>query len=143
MSDNELLSTTAPFARTPAHPSQPVLPARKAPKKHPAGSRPSDSRTRSTARHHLHQHRGSDNDGEGDDGGDSDDGDVPRDLRPVPAERDIYSVGAFCARHSISRDKFYDLQRQGLAPDAIRIGNRQLITKEAAARWRKALERAE
>jgi hypothetical protein len=141
-SDETLLDTSAPFAPAPAQPSEPVLPEHKIPKKidqHPAGSRPSGSRERSTARrHHVHQHRGSD---DGSDGDGDDDGDVPRDFRPVPAERDLYSVSAFCARHSISRDKIYELWREGLGPETVRVGNRQLVTKESAARWRKALER--
>jgi hypothetical protein len=137
-SHDELLSTTAPFSPAPTQSSEPALPAHKTPQKtnkHPAGSQPS-ART-PARRHHVIQHKGSD------DGDDDGDGDVPRDLRPVPAERDLYSVNAFCARHSISRDKLYELWRERLGPETVRIGSRQLITREAAARWRKALERAE
>jgi hypothetical protein len=141
MSD-DLLSTTAPFSPAPTQPSQPVLPTQKTSQKpgtRPISLPPGAQAPATARRHHVRQDKGSDDDGDGD----SDDGDVPRDLRPVPAERDLYSVNAFCARNSISRDKLYELWRQGLGPETVRIGNRQLITRESAARWRKVLERAE
>jgi hypothetical protein len=141
MSD-DLRNTTAPFS-PPTQQAQSVLKASapKASKKtdqHPAASlddnsQPSGSRERNAARHHASEDKGAD----------EHDKATPRDLRRVPAERDVYSVSAFCARHSISRDKFYELQREGLAPDTIRIGNRQLVTRESAKRWRAAQERAE
>ena len=142
MSD-DLRDTTAPFS-PPTQQAQLVLPkasARKASKKtdqHPAGSlddnsQPSGSRERNAARHHASEDKDAD----------EHDKATPRDLRPVPAERDVYSVSAFCTRHSISRDKFYELQREGQAPETIRIGNRQLVTRESAKRWRAAQERAE
>src|SRR6516162_7473174 len=52
------------------------------------------SRERSAERHHASKDKDGDEDDEVDE--------TPRDLRPVPAERDVYSVSAFCARHSIS-----------------------------------------
>ena len=100
---------------------------RKASRKHPVGEAcpPPGAQERSTAQRHASY-----------DGGDDDDDEetIPRDLRPVPAERDVYSINAFCARNSISRDTFYQLQKGDLGPETFRIGNRQLITKEAAAR---------
>lgn len=143
MSD-DLLNTTAHFSPPAAQQSQPVLPkasARRASKKtdqHPAGSvddnsQPSGSRERNAARHRASEDKDADAHNKA----------TPRDLRPVPAERDVYSVSAFCTRHSISRDKFYELQREGEAPETIRIGNRQLVTRESAKRWRAAQERAE
>ena len=104
MSD-DLLNTTAHFSPPAAQQSQPVLPkasARRASKKtdqHPAGSvadnsQPSGSCERNAARHHASEDKDAD----------EHDKAPPRDLRPVPAERDVYSVSAFCARHSISRD---------------------------------------
>jgi hypothetical protein len=147
VTSDDLRNSTVPFAPAPAQLTQPVLPAHKTPKKgpiqQPAGSRPSGSRTPAREHHvheHRHQHKGGGDDGSADSDGDSD-GDVPRDLRPVPAERDLYSVSAFCARHSISRDKLYELWREGLGPEWIHISSRRYVTREAGARWRKALER--
>jgi hypothetical protein len=140
MSD-DLRNSTAPFS-LPTQQAQPsasqAAPRKPSQKPHPVNKAcpPADapgSHKRDATRHHASKKNGDDDDKET----------IPRDLRPVPAERDLYSVTAFCIRHTISRDKFYELQSKGLAPDTIRIGNRQLITKEAAARWRKTLERAE
>ena len=47
-----------------------------------------------------------------------------------------YSIKAFCAEHDISRNLYYTLKKQGLAPKTIALGARQLITAEAAAEWR-------
>jgi hypothetical protein len=57
------------------------------------------------------------------------------------ASADAMSIPEFCRRHSISVDFYFKLQRHGRGPDVIRIGGRTLISKEAAARWRKRRER--
>ena len=44
--------------------------------------------------------------------------------------------------HRISRSTYYNLRKQGLGPDEARVLDRVIITMEAAARWRKARERA-
>jgi hypothetical protein len=46
----------------------------------------------------------------------------------------------FCRQHHISKSTFYNLQKAGLAPRTMRIGNRQLVTNEAAAEWRSRME---
>jgi hypothetical protein len=53
------------------------------------------------------------------------------------AEKDAFSVAEFCRRHDISISTFYKLRAQGEAPDLMHVGDRILITKDAAARWRK------
>lgn len=55
-------------------------------------------------------------------------------------DRDAYSVQEFCSRHSISRATFYNLATAGTAPKTFKIGTRTLVSKEAAADWRRARE---
>jgi len=53
----------------------------------------------------------------------------------LPAE--CFTIEEFCKAHRISVSTYYDtLRPNGRAPDEIHIGNRRLISKEAAARWR-------
>ena len=47
-----------------------------------------------------------------------------------------YSIKEFCFQHGISRTKFYDLIRNGLAPKMMKLGKRRLISVEAAKEWR-------
>jgi hypothetical protein len=58
------------------------------------------------------------------------------------SDLDAFSIEQFCWRHSISRSLFYLLLKTGEGPDLMRIGNRVLISRESAARWRKAREEA-
>jgi hypothetical protein len=55
---------------------------------------------------------------------------------------DAYSVGEFCARHRISPQLFYKLKPQGLMPMTFNVGTRVLISREAAAAWRRERENA-
>lgn len=55
-------------------------------------------------------------------------------------ERDALTVTEFAARHGISRAHLYDLLREGLGPRVMRVGRRTLISREAAADWRRAME---
>ena len=55
---------------------------------------------------------------------------------------DAYSVEQFCERHNISRSTFYLLVRKAQAPRIFKIGARTLISREAAADWRRSLEEA-
>lgn len=57
-------------------------------------------------------------------------------------EHQALSVEAFCQVHAISRSSFYELKREGLAPRVMKIGRRTLISAEAAADWRRAMEKA-
>ena len=53
-----------------------------------------------------------------------------------------YTVHKLCQAHgSISRVFFYKLLKQGTGPRLMKIGRRTLITAEAAADWRKQMER--
>jgi hypothetical protein len=58
---------------------------------------------------------------------------------PTTDNADAYSVAEFCKRHRISVQLFYKLKDQ--MPVAFRVGTRVLISKEAAAAWRR--ERSE
>lgn len=55
---------------------------------------------------------------------------------------DAYSIEEFCARHRISTQLFYKLRRQGLMPLTFNVGTRVLISREAAAAWRRERETA-
>jgi hypothetical protein len=55
---------------------------------------------------------------------------------------DAFSIEEFCARHRISPQLFYKLKPLGLMPVTFRVGTRVLISREAAAAWRRARENA-
>lgn len=57
--------------------------------------------------------------------------------------QDVYDIKQFCQRNRISVSTYFNLQKTGAGPRVMRVGNRVLITKEAAAEWRKQLERAQ
>ena len=53
---------------------------------------------------------------------------------------DAYSIAEFCRRHSISVPFFYKLKQQGKGPITFYAGVRQLVSREAAAAWRRERE---
>jgi hypothetical protein len=53
---------------------------------------------------------------------------------------DAYSIAEFCHRHRISVQAFYKFREE--MPLTFRVGTRVLISKEAAAAWRRERERA-
>lgn len=55
-------------------------------------------------------------------------------------ERDSYSIPEFCARHCISRSAYYVLVGKGMGPKTFNVGNKPLISVEAAERWRRDME---
>jgi hypothetical protein len=55
-------------------------------------------------------------------------------------DADAYSIGEFCARHRISVPLFYKNREQ--MPRTFNVGTRVLISKEAAAAWRRQRELA-
>lgn len=58
-------------------------------------------------------------------------------------EVDSFSVSEFCQRNGgISVQLFYKLKPRGLMPRTFRLGTRVLISKEAAAAWRREREAA-
>lgn len=57
-------------------------------------------------------------------------------------EHDAYGVDTFCKRHEFSRAYLYLLWKRGDGPRFMQVGARRLISKEAAAEWRRAMEQA-
>jgi excisionase family DNA binding protein len=57
-------------------------------------------------------------------------------------ERDTYTVTQFCDAHHIGRTHLYELLKQGRGPRIMKPGRRTLISREAAAEWRRAMEAA-
>ena len=57
-------------------------------------------------------------------------------------ERDADGVTEFCQRHGISKGFLYDAWRRGKGPRFMQAGDRRLISREAGADWRRALEAA-
>jgi hypothetical protein len=61
---------------------------------------------------------------------------------PNPVPLGAYSIAAFCVAHDLSEDFFYKLMREGRGPQVMRVGARTLVSIEAAAEWRREMERA-
>ena len=57
-------------------------------------------------------------------------------------DRAAYGVTEFCRRHGFSRGFLYAEWREGRGPRYMQIGDRRLISREAAAEWRRELEDA-
>jgi hypothetical protein len=60
--------------------------------------------------------------------------------KPDVKDPDAYSVSEFCARHRISVQLFYKIREQ--MPPTFNVGTHVLISKEAAAAWRREREQA-
>lgn len=56
-------------------------------------------------------------------------------------DQDAFGVEQFCKRHGISRAYLYLLWRRGEGPRFMQVGARRLISREAAADWRRSIER--
>jgi hypothetical protein len=61
-------------------------------------------------------------------------------LIDVADEADAFTVNEFCARHRISVQLFYKNRTE--MPRSFRVGTRVLISREAAAAWRREREQA-
>lgn len=59
----------------------------------------------------------------------------------MDSERDAYGIEDFCKRHGFSRAYLYILWRRGDGPRFMQVGTRRLISKEAAADWRRSMEK--
>jgi predicted DNA-binding transcriptional regulator AlpA len=57
-------------------------------------------------------------------------------------ESDAYSILEFCRRHGLSRSAFYNALKAGEGPRLMRVGTRVMISREAAAEWRRDREAA-
>jgi hypothetical protein len=61
-------------------------------------------------------------------------------LLDIADDPDAFTVNEFCARHRFSVQLFYKNRKQ--MPRTFKIGSRVLISKEAAAAWRREREQA-
>jgi hypothetical protein len=61
-------------------------------------------------------------------------------LLDVADDADAFTVSEFCARHRISVQLFYKFRSE--MPATFTVGTRRLISREAAAAWRRARESA-
>ena len=60
---------------------------------------------------------------------------------PIATQTDAYDVPGFCRAHGdMSRSLLYKLWDEGLGPARMRAGKRVLISREAAAEWRRKME---
>lgn len=57
-------------------------------------------------------------------------------------ERETYTIDEFCRAHGFSRAHYFNLQNRGLGPRVMQVGSRKLISREAAAEWRREREAA-
>jgi hypothetical protein len=55
---------------------------------------------------------------------------------------EAYTIEQFCKAHGFSKAHYFNIARAGLGPRIMRVGSRVLISREAAADWRKARETA-
>ena len=64
-------------------------------------------------------------------------------ARPETAARTIeraaYTINEFCESHGFSRAHYYNLKAAGKAPEELNALGKILITREAAAKWRKRM----
>jgi predicted DNA-binding transcriptional regulator AlpA len=55
--------------------------------------------------------------------------------------KDTYTISEFCKMHNMCKVTFYRLIAAGKAPKLIKLERKVLISKEAAAEWRKNMEK--
>jgi hypothetical protein len=68
---------------------------------------------------------------------------APRQRRTrADVEPAVFSVRTFCDANEVSRSFLYKLWDQGRGPVFYFQGKQKRITKEAAAKWRKQMQRA-
>ena len=56
------------------------------------------------------------------------------------ADGDAYTIREFCARHRLSMSMYYKMRTQGRGPREMHVGRHVVISREAAAKWRRARE---
>ena len=55
-------------------------------------------------------------------------------------DQDAYSIDQFCMRHGFCRSVYYKQKAAGKGPREMQVGARKIISKEAAADWRRERE---
>lgn len=58
------------------------------------------------------------------------------------APQATFTVPQFCGTHNVSKTHLYALFKAGRGPRTMKVGRRTLISAEAAADWRRAMEQA-
>jgi hypothetical protein len=71
-------------------------------------------------------------------------------LRPQPQADDsmddigggpfAFTICEFCQAHRISPSTYFQLKREGQGPVEMMVGRRRLVSRESAAKWRRARE---
>ena len=61
-------------------------------------------------------------------------------VRNQYAKYGASSINEFCENYDISRAFFYKLLKAGKGPDIMKVGNRTLVSFDAAERWCKQIE---
>jgi len=64
-----------------------------------------------------------------------------KDNKDIVDDPAASSVSAFCKDHNISKATFYNLVKDGKAPRRMKVRGRTLISREAAADWRRQMEK--
>jgi hypothetical protein len=55
-------------------------------------------------------------------------------------EPTAYTIDEFCRAHRFSRAQYFNIKKEGKGPREMRVGTRVIISKEAAADWRRERE---
>jgi hypothetical protein len=55
-------------------------------------------------------------------------------------EPEAYTIEEFCKAHRFSRASYFNLKSKGEGPREMRVGNRVIISREAALDWRRERE---
>lgn len=63
-------------------------------------------------------------------------------ISAAALEPEAVDIPTFCLLHMISRASLYNLWRNGRGPAVMKVGTRTLISREAAAAWRRQMEAA-
>lgn len=62
-------------------------------------------------------------------------------VESIAVAKPVMTIDEFCEDHCITRAHYYALKKQGKGPREMALGRRKLITQEAAAEWRKRMEK--
>ena len=58
----------------------------------------------------------------------------------VQGEGDCSTIREFCQRHRLPPAMYFKLQKEGRGPRVMHLGRHVVISREAAAQWRKRME---
>jgi hypothetical protein len=61
-------------------------------------------------------------------------------LMSTSGDRLVFTVNEFCIAHRICRSKLYQFWKAGTGPRVMQVGQRLMISVEAAADWRRERE---